>query len=80
MLEKKAQHGVTAAVRACDAKMCSVAYVSGIITKGLLNNIDCDICKKYLISEVPSTLDIYTVFKEHNSTVQYSLLPIQLRN
>jgi len=40
------------------------------IAKHLLNNSNCDICKKCPISEVPSPLDIYTGFKEHSSTVQ----------
>ena len=59
----KAQFGVSAAVRACDVKMFSMAYVSGFIAKRLLNNSNCDICKKCLISEVPSPLDVYTGFK-----------------
>jgi len=40
---KEAQRGVSAAVRACDVKKFSVAYVSGFIAKRLLNNSDCDI-------------------------------------
>jgi hypothetical protein len=75
---KEAQRGVSAAVHACDVKMFLVAYVSGFIAKRLLNNSDCDICKKCLISEVPSPLDIYTGFKEQ--AVQFSLLHIQLRS
>jgi hypothetical protein len=51
-------------------KMFSVAYVSGYIAKRMLNNSNCDICKKCLISEVPSPLDIYSGFKEHSSTFQ----------
>ena len=43
---KEAQHGLNATVRACDMKMFSVAYVSGFIAKCLLNNSNCDICKK----------------------------------
>jgi len=74
---KEAQREVSAAVRACDMKMFSVAYVSGFIAKRLLNNSDCDICKKCLISEVPSPLDIYTGFKEHNSTVQSLTYPTE---
>jgi len=38
LIGKEAQHGVSAAVRACDVKMFSVAYVSGFIAKRLLNN------------------------------------------
>ena len=62
---KKTQCGVSAAVRACDMKMFSVAYNSCSIAKCLLNNSDCDMCKKCLISEVPSLLDTYTALKEH---------------
>ena len=68
---KEAQCGVNAAVRACDVKMFSVANVFGCIAKRLLNNSNCDICKKCPIAEVPSPLDIYTGFKEHSSTVQF---------
>jgi hypothetical protein len=51
-----------------------VAYVSGFIAKHLLN---CDICKKCLISDVPSSLDIYTGFKGHSSTVQSHTYPTE---
>jgi len=66
---KETQSGVSAAVRAYDVKMFLVTYVSGFIAKCLLNNSNCDMCKKCLISEVPSKLDIYIGFKEHGSTV-----------
>jgi len=66
---KEAQRAVSAAVRVCDVKMYSVAYVSGFIGKCLLNSSKCDICKKYLISEVPSPLDDFTGFKEHSSSI-----------
>ena len=66
-----------AAVRACDMKMFSVAYVSGFIAKHLLNISNCDICKKCLIPEVPSPLDIYIGFKEHSSTVQSLTYPTE---
>ena len=49
------------------------------IAKHLLNNSNCVICRKCLISEVPSPLDVYTGFKEHTA-VQYSLLHTQLRS
>jgi len=68
---------VSAAVRACDVKMFSVAYVSGFVVKHLLNNSNCDMCKKCLTSEVPSPLDIYTGFKEHGSTVQSLTYPTE---
>jgi hypothetical protein len=68
---------VSAAVRVCDLKMFSVAYVSGFIAKCLLNNSDSKIYKKYLTSEVPSPLDIYTAYKEHNSTVQSLTYPTE---
>ena len=42
----EAQHGVCAAVCACDMTMFSVTYVSGFIAKHLLNNSNYDICKK----------------------------------
>jgi len=74
---KEPQVGVSATVCECDVKMFSVAYVSGFIAKRLLNNINCDICKKCLISEVPSPLDIYTGFKEHGSTVQSLTYPTE---
>ena len=47
---KEAQRGVSAAVHACDVKMFSVAYVSSFIAQCLLNNSNCDICKKCLLS------------------------------
>jgi hypothetical protein len=43
---KEAQREVSAAVCACDVRMLSVAYVSDFIAKRLLNNSNCDICKK----------------------------------
>ena len=74
---KEVQRGVIAAVRACDIKVFSVGYVSGFIAKRLLNNSNCDICKKCLISEVPSPLDTYTGCKEHSSTVQSLTYPTE---
>jgi len=68
---------MSATIRACDMKMFSVAYVSPFIPKRLLNNSNCDIRKKCLISEVPSPLNIYTGFKEHSSTVQYHRYPTE---
>jgi len=68
---------VSAAVCARDMKMFSVAYVSGFIAKHLLNNNNCDICKKCLISDVLSSLDIYTGFKGHSSTVQSHTYPTE---
>ena len=73
----EAQRGVSAAVCACDMKMFSVAFVSGFIAKRLLNNSNCDICKKCLISEVPSPLDGFIGFKEHNNTVQSLTYPTE---
>jgi hypothetical protein len=55
----------------CDMKIFSVAYVSGFIDSS------CDICKKCLISEMASPLDIYTGFKDHSSTVQSLTYPIE---
>jgi hypothetical protein len=63
-LEKK-HNGVGFAVSECDMKLFLVAWVSGFMAKRLLNDSICDTCK--LISEVPSLLDIYTGFTEHNS-------------
>jgi hypothetical protein len=74
---KEPQCGVGAAVRACDMKMFLVAYVSGFIAKCLIININCDTCKKCLIHEVPSPLDIYTGFKEHSSTFQSLTYPTE---
>jgi len=75
---KGAQSGVSAAVHACDMEMFSVAYVSSFIAKCLLNNSTCEIWKKYLISEVPSPLNVYTGFKEHcNNTVQSLTYPTE---
>ena len=65
----------SAAVCARDMKMFSVAYVGCFIAKRLLNNSNCDICKKCLRSEVPSALDIYTGFKEHSSMLQSLTYP-----
>jgi hypothetical protein len=68
---KEAQEEVSVTVRACDMKMFSVAYVSGFIA------ICCDICKRCLIYEVPSPLDIYTAFKDHSSTAQSLTYPTE---
>jgi hypothetical protein len=65
-LEKKC-NGVCVAVRVCDMKLFLVACVSGFMAKRLLNDSICDTWKQCLISEVPSLLDIYTGFMEHNS-------------
>jgi len=62
-----AQRGVSAAVLACDMKLFLVAYISGFVAKRLLNDSNCDTCKKCLVSEVPSPLDICTLFMEHSS-------------
>ena len=74
---KEAQRGVSSAVHACGMKMFSVAYVSGFIAKHLLNNSNCDICKKCLICEVPSPLDVYTGFKKHSNMVQCLTYPTE---
>jgi hypothetical protein len=74
---KEVQYVVSAAVCACDVKLFPVAYVSGFIVKCLLNNNIFNICKKCLVSEVPSPLDIYTGFKEHSSTVQSLTYPTE---
>jgi hypothetical protein len=74
---KEAQHGVSAAVHACDMKMFSLAYVSGFIAKHLLNNSNYDTCKNCLISEVPSPLNVYTSFKEHSNTVHSLTYPTE---
>ena len=62
-----AQRGVSAALLVCDMRLFLVAYVGGFITKHLLSDGNCDTCKRCLISEVPSPLDIYTVFMELGS-------------
>ena len=43
----------------------------------LLNNSNCDMYKKCLISEVPSPLHIYTALKEHGSAVQTVTYPTE---
>ena len=68
---------MSAAVCARDMKMFSVAYVSGFIAKHFLNNSNCDICKKCLICEVPSPLDVYTGFKKHSNMVQCLTYPTE---
>jgi hypothetical protein len=68
---------VSAAVHAYDMKMFSVAYVSGFIAKHFLNNSNCEKILKNMISEVPSPLHIYTVFKDHSSTVQSLTYPTE---
>jgi hypothetical protein len=65
----EAQEGVRIAMCAGDVKMFSVAYVSGFIARRLLRNGSCDACKACLISEIPSTTDIYLGFKQCSSTV-----------
>jgi hypothetical protein len=55
----EAQEGVRTAMCAGDIKMFLVAYVSGLIARRLLCNGSCDACKACLISEIPSTTDVY---------------------
>jgi hypothetical protein len=54
---KEAICGVSGAGCACEMEMFSVAYVIGFIAKCLLNFSSRDVCKKCLISEMPSSLD-----------------------
>ena len=54
------------------------AHLAVPVSGCLLNNSTCEICKKYLISEVPSPLNVYTGFKEHcNNTVQSLTYPTE---
>ena len=52
-----------------EVEMFSVAYVSGFIARHMLCNGSCDACKACLISETPSTTDVYIGFKQCTSTV-----------
>jgi hypothetical protein len=54
----KAQEWVCMVMCAGDVKMFSVAYVSGFIARRPLN-VSCDACNACLISEIPSTTDVY---------------------
>jgi len=54
----EAQEGVCMTMCDGDVKMFSVAHVS-FIARHLLRNGSCDACKVCLISEIPSTTDVY---------------------
>jgi len=57
--------------------MFSVAYVSGFIARRLLRIGSCEACKACLISEIPSTTDVYIGFKECSSTVHSLTYPTE---
>jgi len=65
------------AMCAGDVKMFSVAYVNGFIARHLLCNGSCDVCKACLISEIPSTTNVYIGFKECSSTVHSVTYPTE---
>jgi hypothetical protein len=71
---KEAQLGAGATVHADDMTVFSVARVSGIIAMQLLHGGSCDACKACLISEVPSSTDVYIGF---NSTVHSLICPTE---
>jgi len=60
-----------------DVKMFSVTYVSGFIARHTLCKGSCDACKACLISETPSTTDVYIGFKECSSTVHSLTYPTE---
>jgi hypothetical protein len=73
----EAQEMVCVAMCAGDVIMFSVAYVSGFIGMRLLRNVSCDACKACLISEIPSTTDVYVGFKQCSSTVHSVTYPTE---
>ena len=74
---KEAQLGARAAVDVNDMTVFSVAHVSGIIAMQLLHGGSCDACKVCLISEVPSSTDVYIGFRRYSSTVQSLICPTE---
>ena len=60
-----------------DVKMFSLAYVIGFIARHMLCNGSCDACKACLISETPSTTDVYIGFKQCSSTVHSLTYPTE---
>jgi hypothetical protein len=74
---KEVQLGARATVRADDTTVFSVAHVSGIIAMQLLQGGSCDACKACLISEVPSSTDVYIGFRGYSSTVQSLICPTE---
>jgi len=73
----EAQEGVRTAMCGGDVKMFSVAHVSGVIAWRLLRNGSCEACKVCLISEIPSTTNVYIGFKECSSTVHSLTYPTE---
>jgi len=65
------------AMCAGDVKMFSVAYVIGFIARHMLCKGSCDACKACLISETPSTTDVYLGFKQCSSTVHSLTYPTE---
>ena len=53
----------------CVLVMSKCFHVSGFIARRLLHNGSCEACTACLISEIPSTTDVYIGFKECSSTV-----------
>lgn len=74
---KEAQLGARATVHANDMTVFLVAHISGIIAMQLLHGGSCDACKACLISEVPSSTDVYIGFKGYSSTVQSLICPTE---
>jgi hypothetical protein len=69
-LEREAECGVSSTVCACYMKMFSVAYVSGVIAKRLLNNSNCDICKNVCYLKCHHRL--ISTYDSRSTAVQYS--------
>jgi hypothetical protein len=62
---REAQRAVSATVRACDMKLFLVAYVSGFIAKRLLNDSNCDGCKK--MSDIWSSITTWYLHRIHGA-------------
>jgi len=73
---KETQVEARATVYANDMAMFLVAHVSGIAMQ-LLHGGSCDACKACLISEVPSSTDVYIGFRGYSSTVQSLICPTE---
>jgi hypothetical protein len=74
---KEAQLRACASVHADGMTVFSVAHVSGFIAMQLLHGGICDACKACLISEVPSSTDVYIGFSGYSSTMQSRICPTE---
>lgn len=73
----EAQEVVRTAMCAGDVRMFLVAYISGFSARCLLRNGSCDACKACMISEIPSTTNVFLGFKQCSSTVHSVTYPTE---